>query len=152
MLKMTSLIIALALGVAGCAQDDPTVGQQQQQPEPAGPETVAVTMVEYEFQGIPETVAAGETTFTVENTGEEQHELALVRIVTETPIEELIELPEKKAQAQIEDAGHAFAKPGRSAELEAELEAGRYGYVCFIPAPDGTPHAFLGMLGEFTVA
>lgn len=43
-------------------------------------------------------------------------------------------------------------KPGEtSAETEIDLVAGRYGYVCFIEAKDGTPHAFLGMSGEFVV-
>ena len=33
-----------------------------------------------------------------------------------------------------------------------ELTAGTYGLVCFIPAPDGAPHAAHGMFKVFTVS
>ena len=32
------------------------------------------------------------------------------------------------------------------------LSPGTYGFVCFVPAPDGRPHAEHGMFGEFTVS
>jgi hypothetical protein len=31
------------------------------------------------------------------------------------------------------------------------LAAGRYGLVCFFPSPQDVPHAFLGMVSEFSV-
>jgi hypothetical protein len=35
--------------------------------------------------------------------------------------------------------------------LTEALGPGRYAMVCFIPAPDGVPHALKGMVSEFTV-
>ena len=35
--------------------------------------------------------------------------------------------------------------------VRAELEAGRYVAVCFVPTKKGVPHAFEGMVHEFTV-
>jgi hypothetical protein len=44
------------------------------------------------------------------------------------------------------------AASGEEAVLTIEnLEPGEYAMVCFIPAPDGQPHAFLGMAVGFTV-
>jgi len=36
--------------------------------------------------------------------------------------------------------------------LNIELEPGTYALTCFIPGPDGTPHAFTGMAVEITVS
>jgi plastocyanin len=44
---------------------------------------------------------------------------------------------------------------GGGADEEAitfDVEPGNYGVLCFVPAPDGTPHAFMGMQKEFTVS
>lgn len=147
-------LIALSLAATACAQDEPAL---EDVPEPAAQEpaagaTVEFTAVEYEFQGIPSELSAGETTFALTNDGKEQHEFSLFLIKGDQAVEELIQLPEKQALKNIEDVGHAFAKPGGSGEATADLTSGRYGYVCFIPAPDGEPHALKGMNGEFTVA
>jgi uncharacterized cupredoxin-like copper-binding protein len=145
--------IALLLVAAGCGEDDPAL----EQPEPAAQEpaagaTVEFTADEYAFTGIPEEVAAGETTFVLTNAGAEQHEFSLSLITGDQTVEELLQLPGDQATEFLEDVGHASAQPGGTGELSADLEPGRYGYVCFIPAPDGEPHALKGMFGEFTVA
>jgi hypothetical protein len=36
--------------------------------------------------------------------------------------------------------------------INADLEAGDYALVSFLPGPDGTPHALTGMATPFTVA
>ncbi len=63
-----------------------------------------------------------------------------------------MELPENEVETFIEDAGHAFARAGRSDGFNTTLKPGRYGYVCFVETKEGKPHAFLGMTGELTVA
>jgi hypothetical protein len=42
--------------------------------------------------------------------------------------------------------------PGKSTTTYTQLAAGTYGMVCFIPAPDGSPHAAHGMDKVFTVS
>lgn len=152
------LPVAIALVLAACAQeDDPTIDAQpeatveEETTAPAGSD-IAVTAVEYKFHGVPEAVSEGEYTFTLENEGEEPHELYLFFISGDQGIEELLELPEKEVSEFTQAVDRAEAKPGGSAEFTAGLVPGRFGYVCFVSAPDGTPHAFLGMAGEFTVA
>src|SRR5690606_17404959 len=46
-----------------------------------------------------------------------------------------------------------FFDPGASGTvvLPETLPAGRYAFVCFLPAPDETPHAVLGMVSQFNV-
>ena len=120
---------------------------------PTGPETIQVQAEDYKFHGVPETLPAGEVTFVLENQGEEPHDFGLVRIKGDRSAEELVSLPQKQSQKFIENVGNSFAQPGQEGKpLTTELEAGRYGYACFVTTKDGTPHAALGMFGEFTVA
>ncbi|MGH2690907.1 MAG: hypothetical protein ACRDHM_00190 [Actinomycetota bacterium] len=147
------LLPVLALSLVGCTEDNPTVAPRPQgRPDPQTSADWAVTAVEYEFQGAPVLLSAGEFTFTLENEGEEPHELYLFYITGDQPIEELIELPERQVDKVAQAVNRAEAKPGGSDEFTAALVPGRFGYVCFVEAEDGTPHAFLGMRGEFTVA
>lgn len=47
---------------------------------------------------------------------------------------------------------YVFFDVGEEAVLTVEnLEPGEYGMVCFVPGPDGKPHAFNGMAVQFTV-
>ncbi len=149
---VVTAVAAWALG--GCAQEARQgAAQQTPQAEETGPQKVAISAVEYEFQGIPETIEAGEVTFTMKNHGNEPHHFEMVRIKGGKSIEELLQLPGNKANKFIEEAGFIkTVKPGQSGETTIELAAGKYGYVCFIETPDGKPHALNGMYGEFTVA
>jgi hypothetical protein len=48
--------------------------------------------------------------------------------------------------------GAAAVKAGSSGWVDLDLTPGTYMAVCFIPTADGTPHALLGMITNFTVA
>ena len=128
---------------------------------------LAVTAVDYAFEGAPATLAAGTYSALLTNEGNEQHEMIVFRKadgVTES-IPELLELPEEEAETKIAFAGAAFAPPGESGGSLIELEPGQYGMVCFIPVgttadvdpeaaeggESGPPHFTQGMLTEFTV-
>ncbi len=146
----------LALATAACgggdtATEDEAQQQEQQEQQEEGAASLSVQAQEYEFVGVPDTVAAGEVTFEVENVGEEPHEMQLARIISDRPVEEIIEIGGQELMEHIEPVGGTFVEPGQSAEFGATLEPGRYGYVCFVEAPDGEPHAQKGMFGEFTV-
>jgi uncharacterized cupredoxin-like copper-binding protein len=145
-------LTALALVAAAC-------GGETEQPggggggTPSGPQTIQVQAEDYKFGGVPQTLPPGEVTFVLENQGEEPHDFGLVRIKGDKSAEELVSLPQKQSQKFIENVGNSFAQPGQEGKpLTTELEAGRYGYACFVTTKDGTPHAALGMFGEFTVA
>jgi hypothetical protein len=131
--------------------------------------TVAVTATDYAFSGLPSQAEAGKTVLSLTNEGEDVHEMSLMRInddVTES-VEELMALPEDEVMGKITPVGGPFAVPGEVGFSAVELTPGRYAVVCFIPqgttadnmeemqtseAPGGTPHAMLGMIGEFEVS
>jgi uncharacterized cupredoxin-like copper-binding protein len=139
---MSVLVVGLVASACGGQQSGDSGGQE--------PATIEVQAEDFKFGGVPQTVPAGEARFVMENVGQEPHDFGLVRITTDTPIDELIQLPQQQANQQIEQVGNAFAKPGKTATLETDLTAGRYGYACFVET-NGKPHAFLGMVGEFQV-
>ncbi len=130
---------------------------------------VEIVGVEYAFENVPATTAAG-TTFTFRNNGQELHEMVVVKKnegVTES-FEELLALPDDQAFAFITFAGQAMAEPGQTAEGSVTVaDPGEYLMVCFVPTgmtelpegslgpdaslPAGAPHFTQGMLAEFTV-
>jgi hypothetical protein len=124
--------------------------------EACGFETVDVSMVDYAYEGVPETIPAGTVAFNVTNDGAEEHEMLLIKKadgVAES-FEEIAQLPEEESESLVEFKGAAFAPPGESSATLAELTPGDYAMICFIPVgggEDGPPHFTEGMLAEFTV-
>ncbi|TQN43327.1 hypothetical protein FHU33_2765 [Blastococcus colisei] len=124
-----------------------------------GYEQLEATGVNYEYEGIPETIQSGVVAITFTNEGDEMHEIGLARINDDVtmPVEELLTQPEEQVISMIELKGVAFAAPGESDTTFMRLEEGRYGAACFIPQGtthehegDGPPHFTLGMFAEFT--
>lgn len=121
---------------------------------------VPVTAIDYEFQGVPETVAAGPVKFRLVNEApEELHEMALVKLTDAGAAmdpEELLALPEKKLDSMVDfsSAVFMFAPPGEEGYGIGTLTAGDYVYACFIPVGSkkkGAPHFTEGMYGTLTV-
>jgi hypothetical protein len=124
-----------------------------------GYEQLEATGVDYEYEGIPETVPSGVVAITFTNEGDELHEIGLARINDDVtmPVEELLALPEDQILSMLELKGAAFAAPDESDTTFMRLEPGRYGAACFIPQGtkhdtegSGPPHFTLGMFAEFT--
>lgn len=124
-----------------------------------GFEQLESTGVDYEYEGIPDSIDAGTVAVTFHNEGEEMHEIGLARINDDVtmPLEELLALPEEQAMTMVTFTGAAFAEPGASDTTFLQLEPGRYAAVCFVPEGtthdtegSGPPHFTLGMVAEFT--
>lgn len=131
--------------------------------------TEEIVAVNYAFDEVPETVAAGQVGIRLDNQGTEVHEAVLLRIDDDADesVEDLLALPEEEAMELTEFAGVAFAGPGEQGYAVADLDPGRYALVCFIPVgttsldgapgPDGEgaveapPHFTEGMATEFLV-
>jgi hypothetical protein len=155
---MLAAVAVLGLLFAGCGSDEPATnneaGSTPSAPAEAEDGTVVVTATEYEFD-LPDALPAGPTTFSLTNAGAEEHFIEIVPLTDDAPsVEELIELPEKKVEEFFAGppSDLPVVKPGETGTktIEIDIQPGaRYGYVCFIEAKDGTPHAFLGMVGEF---
>jgi uncharacterized cupredoxin-like copper-binding protein len=122
---------------------------------------VRVNAADYAFSGIPPTLAAGTTVFTLTDGGTEPHELDVYRLDDDTPqpMAELVKLPEAQRNEVLQGVASISVNPGSSEMVFTTLTPGRYGVACFEPkgsTPEkegtGPPHATLGMVGEFTVS
>lgn len=137
--------------------------------------TITVTAVDFNYEGLPDTVPAGTKFKLVNNAEEELHEFVAFRLPDEETrsADELIELPEEELQALFGEGPPAtvlLAKPG-GPQIDAVgdgtlSEPGRYLVACSIPVgadPDellesegpppagGVPHFHKGMYAEITV-
>lgn len=124
-----------------------------------GFEQLEATGVDYEYEGLPDTVPTGVVAVTFTNEGTELHEIGIARINDDVtmPVEELLAQPEDQVFSMIQLMGITFAMPGESETTFMRLEEGRYGAACFIPQGttqdtegSGPPHFTLGMFAEFT--
>jgi hypothetical protein len=121
---------------------------------------VAVTALDYAFQGVPATLPAGVTKFRLSNTApEEQHEIAIVKVLLRAENRDPTDIlgrPDKKLGKFVDfsNASGAFAPPGETGYTVMELEPGKYLYACFVPV-DGErgakAHWERGMYGTFVV-
>lgn len=121
----------------------------------------SVTAVNFEYQGLPDSLPAGESAVTLTNEGEDLHEIILARINDDVtlPVEQVLALPMEEALASVQLVGVVVVPPGGTATTFVDAAAGRYAVACFIPEGttlagpgDGPPHFTLGMLKELTVA
>lgn len=125
---------------------------------------VEVTAVEYAFQGIPATIEKGVGSFEFRNNGKELHGMVVLKKkdgVTET-FDQILAPGEDGSQKKVDQVASGFASQGETDFDVAELAAGDYLVVCFIPvgttsqdAPppeNAPPHFTKGMKAEFTVA
>lgn len=150
---LLTIMGVLLLGACGDqAKDTPTA--EPASPSPADPSSVAITATEYDFD-LPEELPSEPTSFTLTNAGEEKHFIEIVQLTDEAPpLKELLKLEGDEFAPYFEGQPNRIdtVKPGETSDsLEIDLVPARYAYVCFIETKDGTPHAFLGMAGEFTV-
>ena len=136
----------------GIEYDESELAVGPNEPED-GAAVVEVTASEYTFD-IPEGIATGRTSFLLTNAGAEAHFLGIARILQGTVEEALSFEGDPEEAGLVEDVGDSLlaAPGGEDVEVvTGDLEPGTYAAVCFIPGPDGTPHAFMGMAVEFTV-
>ncbi|MGI9665717.1 MAG: hypothetical protein ACR2N2_01270 [Acidimicrobiia bacterium] len=165
MRRLTFVLTAMALlVVAGCSTE-------------SGP--VEVTSVDFAYEGLPATVAAG-TQITMTNaSATEVHEFVAIRLADDETrsVEELVALPPEEMAALFPNVATVLvAAPGEEAvavEGDGTLtEPGRYAIICVIPTgadpqeyfeaaaaseggpPDvegGPPHIVHGMYAELIV-
>jgi hypothetical protein len=132
-------------------------GELASRPVPEGVATVPMALSEYAFTFDKTATSSGNFAFTVANVGQEEHELLLFKLDTNDALLDVatafLEAEEFPPYAEFVTLG-GFYKPGEgnTVVFEGGLDPGRYGLICFFPAPDGTPHLALGMVNDFTVA
>jgi hypothetical protein len=154
--RRTSLILLVATGIlalglfaGGCGGDD----EEDETTAQPSAETVDVTAADYSFD-LSATPTAETKEITLENVGEEQHQLIFARINEGSTLQEAIEAEGQKGTA--EELGIIVAPPGGAAkqpiEIKKPLEPGNYAMVCTFRTKDGEPHYSLGQQEEFEIA
>jgi hypothetical protein len=129
-------------------------------PIPSGTTIASMKLQEFAFVYDKAQVASGRFAVSFENVGKQVHEVALVKLNTNAALLPLFQSLdfEGPTPEEIEFIGARDSiEPGDKGTLvfTEPLSAGRYAFVCFFPDTDDpaeTPHAFKGMLSEFTVS
>ena len=150
MTKMMAALAVVATITAGCDGGEQAETAESPSPSPAAAQMVEVTAVDFAFEGIPDTLEPGETTFVLTNEGEVSHEITIGLLPAGWTIEE-VALESSDSGTEIVGVIPPM-DPGASDEVTIDLEPGRYGYICHVrEGTNGKEHYFSGMLGEFTV-
>jgi uncharacterized cupredoxin-like copper-binding protein len=124
-----------------------------------GYQVVKATAIDYQFTGIPATLKAGPTVFSLTNGApKEHHEMVLIRRkpgVTDAAAKLLALSQKKLAQKADFVDGTNETSPGQTSYAITTLTPGQYIVACFLPQngkKKGKPHFLLGMVGEFAVS
>jgi hypothetical protein len=98
--------------------------------------------IEYEFQGLPKTVAAGKVAIQFTDNGAEIHELEVLRIKGKDSAKKLTGLSESQLGKKAEDVGSTFAMQGQTSYAFADMsKPGRYAVLCHLPVGSTSPQA-----------
>lgn len=151
--RLSALLLAAltALTLGACGDDAGDNEADATTTTEAAAATVDVTLVDYGFQGLPDSVEAG-TTFTVTNSSTaEVHEFVAFKIpeAESRSVEEILALPEQEGQAALggPPATVLVGPPGGAPQITAVgdgtlAEPGRYLVACFVPT-GADPQAYL---------
>lgn len=132
--------------------------------EVTGPATVApaelpsaditIKLTDYTFEP-SQPLTPGRHTIVVENAGPQPHELVLLKLPPGKKAEDFGAWAESgmKGPPPAEPLGGVgFLDKGSRASFTAELTAGEYGFICFVPdSRDGKPHLAHGMMKTIKV-
>ena len=112
---------------------------------------VSVTAADFSFAGL-DNLRPGTNNITLVNEGSQVHHLQFVKVEGDHSLEEVLGgLAEMEAGGPPPDyvtfnGGVGQIAPGTQAGTIAELEAGKYAVLCFVPdSADGVPHLAKGM-------
>lgn len=131
-------------------------------PKPVADVTITAVEMAFQFDG---ELKVGRQTIAFTNAGEQPHVLLLLTVPAGTTVDDFLALsatfddpaatpPDNLSFQDITNAVQGSDQSsGVTTWLEADLEAGDYIAVCFVPDPEtGAPHAMLGMIDLVTVA
>lgn len=146
-------VLVLSLGACGSDDDDDSGDEGSGVTVAPGDEGTPVAVelgetsdTEYFMTADPDSVPAGPVTFTVENTGTEEHEMVVMK--TDTAPDQLkmrAEDPDKVEEEGMVDELEKFDE-GLTKSITLDLDAGSYILVCNI-----AKHYARGMYTGFTV-
>jgi plastocyanin len=109
---------------------------------------------EYAYELLPAEVPQAPAMFIrFFNVGEMDHEAVIFKTPEDFDPATLLEAEDESDLPEgVEFVGAGYAPPGEEQTLLLlDLEVGTYTIYCFIPAPDGEPHAAKGMITQLTI-
>jgi hypothetical protein len=119
--------------------------------------TVTAQLADFAFV-LPDEIAAGPQTWLVENTGEQWHEMAIIKLGEGMSVDDVMAMimSEEEQSGPPPFEGIAFLSPMGAGErlwVNWDLPAGEYTVICFLPdvAGDMAPHAAHGMVRTLIV-
>lgn len=125
-------------------------------PQPVTDLNLSGAEYSYTFDGAP-SVPAGQLHITLTNAGQEEHQATLVKFKPGKTLADLAAAgaadPTGKSALALVDGygGPNSVSPGSAASADTIVTPGDYVLICFIPGPDGVPHAAKGMVLPITV-
>jgi len=119
---------------------------------------VTITESDYKFD-IPASIAAGNHTFKVVNSGPQAHEVEIIRLAPGKTMKDFGEFMAKAYADKVDGpppgdglGGITAMIPGGTEYFTANMTPGNYVMICFVPdMKDHKPHSDHGMVKEFTV-
>ena len=155
LLVIIVLIAAVACQAAPAEQT--ASAEEAAQPDAAAPAALPeVTFVgsEYAYDG-PQSIGGGWTRVTLDNQGEQPHDLMLVRILegkTEDEVMAMLQDEEGAPPEWVDVVGSASAEAGGSGSFVSKLDPGSYYMLSFAGAGEESPPDFvLGMVRDLQV-
>ncbi len=142
------LVVALVAGlVTGCGGDDADrAGASEVQTPTAKPASdVTITATEYDFTTSSRTISSGRVRLTLDNRGDEVHQVQLARVEPGVTADTFVETFHNDGAAAAEkmvrwQTGINGVEPGERGTVVGDLEPGQYLMVCFVPGHDGVSH------------
>ena len=119
--------------------------------------TLDITAMDYAFTVNTQTVATGNVDIQLTNKGTEAHQVHIARAPAGMTVDEFVHAYHDKGErAAFADVtwvgGVSGVEPGAVGRATANLTAGDYFLVCFLPASDGQNHLMKGMVGSLHVS
>lgn len=119
------------------------------------PTVITVSAMDFAFAA-PETVPAGLVTFKLVGSGQEPHQMVVMRIdsgKTMADVQPVLTTPDMAIPGWLAfPIGVSVIAPGDTGNATAILTPGHYAMVCFVQSPDGKAHVAKGMMRTFEVA
>lgn len=109
--------------------------------------TDSITLADYVFK-LSRPLTAGTRTFRVVANAQQPHEIELVKLAPGKTAADMMKWMEKFEGPPPGQAigGTAPSAPGVPVYFTADITAGDYMLICFVPGPDGKPHFLHGMM------
>jgi plastocyanin len=137
----------------GMAKPFQVTGQHSSAELPAS--DVTIKLLDYDFQP-SQPLTAGHHTILVENAGPQPHELVLLKLAPGKKTEDFAAWAESGMKGQppaMPVGGVVVLEKGGKSTFTADLAAGDYGLICFVPdAKDGKMHLAHGMMKNLKIS